>query len=113
MILKPKKPRATRATKAVLGVFLDRPGEELHGFGLLDETGLRSGTLYPLLIRLENRDWLRSRWADDDAPGPRRRLYHLTGEGEIAAREMLSRPSDGKSETPVIPPAPLPEAALR
>jgi PadR family transcriptional regulator, regulatory protein PadR len=95
-----RRPKATKATKAVLAAFLDQPGDELHGFALLSETGLRSGTLYPLLIRLENVGWLESRWEEDDAPGPRRRLYRLTGNGEAAATEMLTRPRVRRAEHP-------------
>jgi len=97
-----KQPKATRATKKVLTAFMDRPGEELHGFALLSETGLRSGTLYPLLIRLENLGWLQSRWEENDAPGPRRRLYRLTGMGESSGADMLGRPNLRKPET--LPP---------
>lgn len=106
-----RRPKATRATKAVLSAFLDRPGEELHGFALLSETGLRSGTLYPLLIRLENVGWLQSRWEEGDAPGPRRRLYRLTGAGEAAAAEMLMRPTVPKART--LAPLPDLETVLR
>jgi len=105
-----RPPKATRATKAVLEAFLDRPGDELHGFGLLAETSLRSGTLYPLLIRLENVGWLQSRWEESESPGPRRRLYRLTAKGEGAARQMLERPRDRKRPlTPGTVPAPSPE----
>lgn len=89
----------------MLAAFLDRPGEELHGFALLTETSLRSGTLYPLLIRLENLGWLQSRWEEGDAPGPRRRLYRITGTGRAEAAEMLNRPGVPKIE----PSEPLPE----
>jgi DNA-binding PadR family transcriptional regulator len=104
-----KRPKATKATKAVLAAFLDRPEDELHGFALLSETGLRSGTLYPLLIRLENVGWLESRWEEDDAPGPRRRLYRLTGNGEAAATEMLTRPRvrDADNPAPSLEPEPV------
>lgn len=74
--------------------------DERHGFGLLTETDLRSGTLYPLLLRLEKLGWLQSRWDEDDAPGPRRRLYRLTATGESAARKLLSKPEDQSSEVP-------------
>jgi len=97
----------------VLSAFLDHPGEELHGFGLLTDTGLRSGTLYPLLIRLESLGWLGSRWNEDDAPGPRRRLYRLTETGQIEAREMLARPGSGKRGKTDVPPITAPKAVLQ
>ena len=44
------------------------------------EVELKAGTLYPLLHRLENRKWIRSRW--DDSTGRRRKWYELTPQGE-------------------------------
>jgi PadR family transcriptional regulator, regulatory protein PadR len=53
---------------------------------------LGSGTLYPLLQRLENAGWLKSEWEEVDpseAGRPRRRLYKLTGHGQTrAVREL-------------------------
>lgn len=92
----------TRQTLAVLAVFLADPQAEWHGFNLADQTKLKSGTLYPLLARLEKAGWLASRKEDIDprvVGRPRRRLYVLTGEGAAAARreltshlEVVSRP---------------------
>src|SRR4051794_15139822 len=92
----------TRQTLAVLAVFLADAEAEWHGVNLADQTGLKSGTLYPLLARLEKAGWLASRQEDVDprlVGRPRRRLYVLTGEGAAAARreltshlEVVSRP---------------------
>lgn len=53
---------------------------------------LRSGTIYPLLARLERAEWLESKWEEIDPAEvgrPRRRLYRLTGQGEgVAARAL-------------------------
>ncbi|HIF31194.1 MAG TPA: hypothetical protein EYQ75_05915, partial [Planctomycetaceae bacterium] len=46
------------------------------------EVELKAGTLYPLLHRLENRKWIRSRW--DDSTGRRRKWYELTPQGKLA-----------------------------
>lgn len=95
-------PQMTTQTLAVLAVFLADPEAEWHGFDLADQTKLKSGTLYPLLARLEKAGWLASRKEDVDprvVGRPRRRLYVLTGEGTAAARreltshlEVVSRP---------------------
>ena len=66
-----------------------------HGFDLLDETGLQSGTVYPILRRLESAGLVRSRWeavslARDEGRPPRR-YYELTGAGAHAMREALER----------------------
>ena len=66
-----------------------------HGFDIIDATGLRSGTVYPILRRLEDVGLVRSRW--ERAPlarqegRPPRRYYELTGAGSAAVREALDR----------------------
>ena len=69
-----------------------------HGFDILDATGLQSGTVYPILRRLEDAGLVRSRWeavqrARDEGRPPRR-LYELTGAGAEALREALARHPD-------------------
>jgi DNA-binding PadR family transcriptional regulator len=60
-----------------------------HGYELAKATGLRSGTLYPLLIRLSEQGLLESRWQDAERPGlPPRHIYRLTAAGQSAAREF-------------------------
>jgi len=82
----------TRQTLLVIGALLERPSDTHYGLEIVEETGLKSGTLYPILARLEVAGWLASEWEDVEparAGRPRRRLYHLTGQGEAAAREAL------------------------
>lgn len=65
-----------------------------HGYDLLRQTGLKSGSLYPILIRLTERGWLEAGWEPDPPPGrPPRHLYRLTGDGARAHRELAERPS--------------------
>ena len=67
-----------------------------HGFQVMDATGLPSGTVYPVLRRLESWGHVTSTWEDDtvarEAGRPRRRLYALTGTGmelaDAAARKL-------------------------
>lgn len=60
-----------------------------HGYDLSKETGLKSGTLYPLLMRLSERGWVEARWGASEMAGrPPRHLYRLTAEGERTAREL-------------------------
>jgi PadR family transcriptional regulator len=62
-----------------------------HGYELAKETGLRSGTLYPVLIRLADRGLVEARWEDEPPAGrPRRHLYRLTSDGVAAARVALT-----------------------
>lgn len=85
--------RLGRATIDVLTVLLDSD-EPRWGLQLIKITGRPSGTVYPLLDRLERAGWVTSHWDDDAArPGPRRRMYQLTPGGVLAARETLRRAS--------------------
>lgn len=77
-----RKPNSSKQTEAVLGALLADGGEWRHGYDLARETGLKSGTLYPILMRLEQQGWLEAVWEDEPAPGrPRRHLYRLNGTG--------------------------------
>jgi len=75
--------RITDQLLRVLDVLLADPAANHYGFGVAQTTGLRSGTLYPILARLEKLGWVTSTWESpgDEARGPRRRLYRLTREG--------------------------------
>src|SRR5690349_2849237 len=78
-------------TLAVLASLLEGRTEWQHGYDLARRTGLKSGTLYPILIRLADRDLVEARWEDEQPAGrPRRHLYRLTGDGLIAARMALA-----------------------
>ena len=82
-------PRLGRATIDVLTVLLDSD-EPRWGLELIKLTGRPSGTVYPLLDRLERAGWATSDWDDDVLrPGPRRRMYQLTPDGTVAARDAL------------------------
>lgn len=66
-----------------------------HGFEIIDVTGLRAGTVYPILRRLEAESLARSSWeqvARARAEGrPPRRNYRLTAPGRAMVREALGR----------------------
>jgi PadR family transcriptional regulator, regulatory protein PadR len=90
--------RLTRPTALVL-VALSRG--QRHGFDILDATGLPSGTVYPILRRLETAGVVKSRWeavqrARDEGRPPRR-YYELTGAGAEALREALERHPDARA----------------
>lgn len=88
------QPRITPQTQAVLRVFLSDPFSDRYGLDLMSATGLASGTLYPLLARLEKAGWVERRWEDDaacEAEGrPRRRYYRLTSDGLADSRQALA-----------------------
>jgi DNA-binding PadR family transcriptional regulator len=81
------RPRVvSRQTLAVLQQLLQGSEAWSHGYDLSRSTGLRSGTLYPILIRLTERGWLEARWAEPERAGrPPRHLYRLTADGKLAA----------------------------
>jgi DNA-binding PadR family transcriptional regulator len=73
----------------LLAAFLDRAQMWRHGYDLSKETGLRSGTLYPLLMRLSEQGLLEQRWQEAERPGlPPRHVYRLTASGLTLAREQ-------------------------
>jgi DNA-binding PadR family transcriptional regulator len=72
----------------VLNALARDPESWQHGYDLLRLTGLKSGSLYPILMRLTERGWLEAIWEPDPPFGrPRRHLYRLTAEGVRAARD--------------------------
>src|SRR5687768_11706855 len=84
----------TIPTQLVLEALLEDPRAELYGLEIGGAAGLRSGTVHPILARLEAYGWLASRWEDIDpsAEGrPPRRYYGLTADGALAARTALAR----------------------
>ena len=82
-------PRITGPILKVLAEFCRRPTRPVSGIEISRSTGLASGTLYPILFRLEKAGWVESEW-EDAVPSiikrPRRRLYRITGLGEENAR---------------------------
>ena len=83
---------ASKQTTAVLAV-LSSDQTWRHGYQLSLETGLASGTIYPLLIRLEDRGYLESKWSEPSQSRPPRHLYRLTAEGrKYAARALAPAP---------------------
>lgn len=77
-------------TRQIFQALLDAPEEETYGFELVKVTGLPSGSVYPILRRLEDEKLLSAReeMIDPSARRPRYRIfYRLTAEGRRVARE--------------------------
>ena len=84
--------RPSPQTLLVLEALTREPGGWRHGYDVARETGLRSGTLYPVLIRLAERGMVEARWDDRvEAGRPRRHLYRITAEGATVARQQQAR----------------------
>ena len=92
---KPLGPRMTIPTQLVLRALLAEPTREMYGLQICEQAGLPSGTIHPILARLENEHgWLTSRWEDirpEDEGRPRRRYYRLTEDGAERARIALAQ----------------------
>ena len=83
--------RFSAQTLSALAALEKDPTTWRHGYELARETGLRSGTLYPVLIRLADRGLVQACWEEDPPVGrPRRHLYRLTPDGLAAARVALT-----------------------
>jgi PadR family transcriptional regulator PadR len=84
--------RMSLQTLRVLEAFLENPTEQLSGAEVHQRCGIASGTLYPILLRLESAGWFVSKWESIDpssAGRPRRRLYRLTSTGLRRAGEVF------------------------
>jgi len=88
--------KLTGPLERVLRVFLGDLAARQYGYDLMKATKLPSGTLYPMLARLQAEGLVTSEWElqPDDASGrPPRKYYQLTGEGARVARLELAQAS--------------------
>lgn len=95
--------RVTVPTARVLRALLDDPSEAHYGLDVMHRAGLASGSLYPILRRLEAAGWLESSWEQVDAAEagrPRRRYYRLTGTGVERSRYALAELSQLSAPRP-------------
>lgn len=86
----------------VMKVFLEHPKNDLAGSDIWKQTGVFTGTLYPMLMRLERTGLLESKWEELDpreAGRPRKRLYRLTAIGYNRTRAALAE-LDVSQESP-------------
>lgn len=92
--------QVTLQTMAILRVLVGEPGKPRYGLEISKEAGLKTGTIYPVLARLERAGWVTSSWEDIDeaAEGRRRRRYYqLTAEGAVKARRVLAETTSALS----------------
>jgi PadR family transcriptional regulator, regulatory protein PadR len=81
-------PNRSTQTLRLLAELLGSPRWR-HGYELSKATGLKSGTLYPILMRLADQGLLTSKWEESDHPGvPPRHAYRLTPDGLAYARNQ-------------------------
>lgn len=80
------KLRLSPQTLLVLDELLDQPREWKYGYDISRNTGLKSGTLYPILMRMAERNLLETRWESADPGKPPRHMYRFTSDGLRWAR---------------------------
>jgi PadR family transcriptional regulator, regulatory protein PadR len=106
-----RRPGFSAQTLSVLAALEADPASWRHGYLLARQTGLRSGTLYPILIRLADRGLVEAGWEDGQPAGrPRRHRYRLSAEGRAAARAARAEPAPAAGRRPAAA-GPRPAAA--
>ncbi|MGN6817623.1 MAG: PadR family transcriptional regulator [Sphingomonas sp.] len=95
--------RPSKQMLKLLDTLSVRPHEWRHGYDIMKETGLLSGTLYPLLMRMTDQGLVEAEWREPAQPGrPARHAYRLTAQGLALARTMAGDPPPtGFKEVPV------------
>lgn len=89
-----RKRRPSKQMISLLGALSIRAQQWRHGYDLMKETGLQSGTLYPLLMRMTEQGLVDAQWCEPERPGrPARHAYRLTAAGIAFAHEVV--PLDG------------------
>jgi PadR family transcriptional regulator, regulatory protein PadR len=104
----------TTQTLRILSGLTSDLDREWYGLELSKRSGLKPGTIYPILNRLLKAGWVERRWEEIDpvAEGrPRRRLYRLTRIGVPAATAALEEHL-ASLDRPTVPPTPEPKLGL-
>ncbi|MEV8504387.1 helix-turn-helix transcriptional regulator [Actinoplanes sp. NPDC051475] len=101
-------PRMSHSSPQTLRVFealLAEPARWRYGYDLSRETGLASGTLYPILMRLSGQQLLDTGWEASDEPGrPPRHTYRLTADGvELAAARLAAAAEKARGRAAFVP----------
>jgi len=97
--------RSSKQTLKLLAALTAKAASWHYGYALSRETGLQSGTLYPILMRLEERGWLETQWetpqslAEKRGGRPPRHMYRLTASGRAWAMEALSATYGSKAKS--------------
>jgi DNA-binding PadR family transcriptional regulator len=85
-----------------LAEFLQSAEDWKYGYDISRNTGLKSGTLYPILMRLADNQLLETRWEQPEPGRPPRHMYRLTAEGLRYAREQVVSTSKHASARPAF-----------
>ena len=84
-----RKRQPSRQMRILLDSLSAQRQQWRHGYDLMKETGLSSGTLYPLLMRMTDQGLVEAEWREPAQPGrPARHAYRLTAAGFALALQM-------------------------
>lgn len=93
-------------TLSVLAALTEAGADWRHGYDIAAQAGLKSGTLYPLLLRLESQGYLEAQWQESPLPGrPPRHAYRLTARGAEFVRALSADPEAGAGRSLAVRPA--------
>jgi PadR family transcriptional regulator, regulatory protein PadR len=89
------RPRAlSPQARLILASLLEARNTWSHGYELVRRANVKSGTLYPLLIRLEEQGYLEAEWQPPQSSSrPPRHAYRLTASGIKFARNNPPDPA--------------------
>jgi PadR family transcriptional regulator, regulatory protein PadR len=94
-----RKRQPSKQMRALLDSLVKQRQQWRHGYDLMKETGLSSGTLYPLLMRMTDQGLVESEWREPAQPGrPARHAYRLTAAGLALALQTPVERQDPASE---------------
>lgn len=86
------KVRLTTPTRIVLDLLLAAADDPPWGYRICSKAGLGSGTVYPILERLEQAGWITGVWENGQPTDrPRRRLYSMTADGRAAYAAAIAQ----------------------
>ena len=87
-----RKRQPSRQMRILLDALSAQRREWRHGYDIMKETGLSSGTLYPLLMRMTDQGLVEAEWREPAQPGrPARHAYRLTAAGFALAVQESGR----------------------
>lgn len=90
-----RKRQPSKQMRLLLQVLAEERDVWRHGYELMKATGLLSGTLYPLLMRMTEQGLVEAEWREPAQPGrPARHAYRLTAAGYAVARELADTIAD-------------------
>ena len=86
--------RVTPQFSTVLNILVSSSKNKTTGYDIMRETGLNSGTVYPILHRMEEAGWLKSKWESVESPiyrpFRRRVVLQITAKGLANGKKLLS-----------------------